>query len=99
MKIKELYNKSIKMKLSVAALLPIIIIVIFISYYYPAEQKSLTSESVNTQVKTLSEMLAFSVGAGLKESNFELVQTAFDWAKKDINVIFIDILDIILHSL
>ena len=93
MKIKQLYNKSMKIKLSVAALLPIIIIVIFTSYYYPTQQKSLTVESANTQVKTLSEMLAFSVGAGLKESNFELVQTAFDWAKKDNNVIFIDILD------
>ncbi len=93
MKIKDLYNKSMKYKLSVAALLPIIIIVLFISYYYPAQQKKLIVESANSQVKTLSEMLAFSVGAGLKEANFDLVQTAFNWAKKDKNVIYIEILD------
>jgi methyl-accepting chemotaxis protein len=93
MKIKQLYNRSIKIKISVAALLPILIIVLFTFYYYPTQQKSLTSESVRTQLKTLSEMLAFSVGAGLKESNFDLVQTSFEWAKKDKNVIYIDILD------
>ncbi|MFH0735367.1 MAG: HAMP domain-containing methyl-accepting chemotaxis protein [bacterium] len=93
MNLKAYYEKSIKVKITAAALLPIIIIVVFISFYYPGQQKSLTVKSVQTQVKTLSEMLAFSVGAGLKESNFELVQTAFNWAKEDKNVIFIDILD------
>ncbi len=93
MKIIEKYRKSIKAKIIFAGLLPIFVIVLFITYYYPNQQKSLTIESVQTQVNTLSEMLAFSVGAGLKESNFELVQTAFNWAKEDKNVIFIDILD------
>ncbi len=93
MKIVELINKSIRNKGIGAFLLPLILIVGFVLYYYPAKEKSSGLENVETQAKTLSEMLAFSVGAGLNDSNFDLVQTAFEWAKKDKNVSFISIMD------
>lgn len=93
MKIKQLITRSIKNKGVAAFLVPLILIVLFISIYYPIQQKSASLENTEIQVKTLSEMLAFSVGAGLNDSNFDLVQTAFDWVKKDSGVVYTAILD------
>ncbi len=73
---------------------PLLVIIIFALFYFPTKQKSLILESTEREVTTLSEMLAFSAGEGLRgESNFEIVQTAFNWSKKDTNVIYVSILD------
>jgi methyl-accepting chemotaxis protein len=87
------FKESIRVKLLVSSIIPLILVVVFMAIYFPAKQKSLVMESTAKQLTTLSEMLAFSVGAGLNDGNFVLVQTAFDWAKKDENVIYINILD------
>lgn len=86
-------KSSIKLRLIASFLLPFIVIILFGSIYYPNKEKTTAIEQMGTQVKTLSEMLAFSVGAGLNDANFELVKTAFDWAKEDPKVVFISIVD------
>lgn len=93
MNIKQLITKSVKNKGVAAFLGPLVLIVLFISIYYPLKQKSVSLENTEIQIKTLSEMLAFSVGAGLNDSNFDLVQTAFDWVKKDEAVVYTAIID------
>jgi len=93
MNIKQLITKSVKNKGVAAFLVPLVLIVSFISIYYPIKQKSVSLENTEVQIKTLSEMLAFSVGAGLNDSNFDLVEAAFDWVKKDKNVVYTAIVD------
>ena len=91
--IKTYITSSIRNKGVAAFLLPLLVIVIFISVYYPARQRQLSLQTTETQVRTLAEMLAFSVGAGLHDSNFDLVQTAFGWIKKDTHVVYTAIID------
>jgi methyl-accepting chemotaxis protein len=93
MKLVSYIKKSIRAQIVGSVILTLSIIVIFSSIYYPSKQKSSSLETVQTQVITLSEMLSFSVGLGLSEGNFDLVQTAFKWAQKDKNVNYISILD------
>lgn len=93
MELKKYFSKSIRNKGVATFLAPLLLIVIFMSIYYPQKQKTEAMASAKTQVTTLSDMLAFSVGAGLKDNNFDLVQTAFTWAKKDTSAIYIAILD------
>jgi methyl-accepting chemotaxis protein len=93
MKALNIFKKSIRAQITGAVILILAIIVVFVSVYYPAKQKSITLETVRTQVTTLGDMLSFSVGMGLGESNFNLVQTAFKWAQKDKNVTYISIQD------
>ncbi|MBI9071033.1 MAG: HAMP domain-containing protein [Melioribacteraceae bacterium] len=88
-----LLKTSIKTKLLVMAIVPLLAIVIFASIYYPSKMKTQAITDAGAKVHTLSEMLAFSVGAGLSNGDFELVQTAFDWAKKDQNTYYIVIID------
>lgn len=90
---KDYYSNSIKNKAVLAFMGPLVLIVIFIAIYYPAKQKDQSMQYAETQVKTLSEMLTVSVGAGLHDSNFDLVQAAFDWIKKDPNVEYTAIID------
>jgi len=72
---------------------PLLAVVIFGAIYYPSRQMELTNTFSNQQTELLGEMLGFSVGAGLKDGNIDLVQSAFTWAKKDTSVVFISILD------
>jgi len=93
MKLLSKIKKSIRLQIVLSVALILILIVTFGSLYYPAKEKSISIRTVEVQVKTLSEMLAFSVGMGLGESNFDLVQTTFKWAQKDKNVSYILIQD------
>ena len=93
MGIIRLYGKSIKAKYTIifAALLLLISTITFYQNYRSQKNESL--QFANQHIQTLSEMLAFSAGAGLSENNFDIVSTAFSWAKNDNQVVFIDILD------
>lgn len=93
MNLIEKIKKSTRAKLITTFMVPLLGTIIFTLTYYPAKLESISLESANTQMKTLSEMLVFSVGAGLSDANFDLVQTAFDWVKNDKNVTFISIID------
>lgn len=93
MKLFNLIKKSIRAQIVGAVVLILVLTITFVSIFYPSRQKAISVHTVQEQVVTLGEMLSFSVGMGLGESNIEMVQTAFKWAQKDKNVIFISILD------
>lgn len=86
-------NGSIRNRSVIVFLIPLLVVVTFVVLYFPSQQKKASLADIEKQVSTLSEMLAFSVGAGLSDGNFELVQTAFEWSKKDENVDYVAILD------
>ncbi len=93
MKIPRLIKKSIRAKIVGAVILLLVLIVSFTSTFYPAKQRSVSVTAVESQVKTLSQMLSFAVGMGLGESNFDMVKNVFTWAQKDKNVVYITIQD------
>lgn len=93
MKIIQKIKDSIRYQLVGSVVVILAVVVTFVLLYYPARQKSISKEAAKHQVESLSGMLSFSVGMGLGESNFELVQTTFKWAQKDKNVSLIHIQD------
>jgi methyl-accepting chemotaxis protein len=60
-------------------------------YYY--NLRSAGRDASEQNARLLAETLSFSVGAGLNDGNFDLIQTSFNWAKADEAVIFVLILD------
>ncbi|MBI5474041.1 MAG: response regulator [Ignavibacteriae bacterium] len=88
--LKEI-RSSYQVKLIAAFAIPWVAIVVFGLTYYPANQRKSSTEAARKQALTLSEMLAFSVGTGLNEHNFDMVRRAFEWAKKDSNVTYVTI--------
>ncbi len=93
MKLINYIKKSIRAKIVGAVIIILALIVGFALVYYPAKQKSASVAEAESQVKSLSQMLSYSVGIGLGESNFDLVKSVFKWAQKDKNVVYITIQD------
>jgi methyl-accepting chemotaxis protein len=93
MTLPRFLRHSIRAKLMVAILVPIVIVLLFATLFFPAQQRALSADLGREQAETLSEMLAFSVGSGMHGGDYDLVQTAFDWAKGDPNVTYVALLD------
>ena len=89
----DIFRKSLQASLIRAFLLPLLAIALFGIIYYAASQRSAGYDASENNARLLSEMLSFSVGAGLNDGNFDLIQTSFNWAKKDPAVAFVLILD------
>jgi methyl-accepting chemotaxis protein len=92
-RIAKSFRGSIRAKLIGVFAALLMCIVVFSANYYPRKQKALSLEAARTQVRLLSEMLSFSVGAGLSEGNFDFVQSAFDWTRKDSSVFYVAFFD------
>lgn len=89
----DIFKRSLQTTLIVRFLIPLLAISLFGIIYFAINQQSAGREASDRNARLLSETLSFSVGAGLNDGNFDLVQTSFDWAKGDAAVAFILILD------
>ena len=89
----DIINKSLTARLITRFLFPLLVITFFGIVYYWINQMSAGRDASDNNARLLSETLSFSVGAGLNDGNFDLIQTSFNWAKKDPAVAFILILD------
>jgi methyl-accepting chemotaxis protein len=89
----HLFQRSLQARLIAVFALPIVAIILFAAIYYPLNQRAAGHESAAQRSHLLTEMLSFSIGAGLSDSNFELVQTAFAWARSDSTVTLVLIYD------
>jgi len=89
----DIIKKSLTARLIAIFLLPLLVITFFGIIYYWINQRSAGRDASDNNARLLSETLSFSVGAGLNDGNFDLIQTSFNWAKKDPAVAFILILD------
>ncbi|WP_263841914.1 methyl-accepting chemotaxis protein [Salinibacter sp.] len=86
-------SESLRAKLIVGFAVPFVVLVLFVSIYYPLNQRSDSLDAARNQVNELSEMIALSVGTGLADSNYDLVKKTFDWATNDSKVRYVAILD------
>jgi len=91
--ILNLLKRSIlaKFMLTFSILLLVVTLLNYFSSYHT--QKSDSMKLAEDHIHTLSQMMAFSVGAGLSENNFDIVVSAFNRVKEDKEIIYIDILD------
>jgi PAS domain S-box-containing protein len=70
------------------------LLAVLFSFVYLSHIQRVTGDSnARRHLEIVSDMLAFSVGSGLSEGNFALVQKAFNWSRVDANVVYIGILD------
>jgi len=89
----DIIKKSLTARLIAIFLVPLLFITFFGIIYYWINQREAGHDASENNAKLLAETLSFSVGAGLNDGNFDLIQTSFNWAKKDPAVAFILILD------
>ncbi|MBN1397776.1 MAG: methyl-accepting chemotaxis protein [Bacteroidetes bacterium] len=89
----DLFKKSLQYRLIAIFLVPLLVITVFGITYNWINQTKAGRDASENNARLLAETLSFSVGAGLNDGNFDLIQTSFNWAKKDPAVAFILILD------
>ena len=89
----NIFKKSLQATLIRNFLIPLLAISLFGIIYYVINQRSAGREASEQNARLLAETLSFSVGAGLNDGNFDLVQPSFNWAKGDPAVAFVLILD------
>ena len=87
------FKNSLTARLTAVFLFPLLVITFFGIIYYWVNQKSAAYDASEQNARLLAETLSFSVGAGLNDGNFDLVQTSFNWARGDASVAFVLILD------
>jgi len=83
------FRRSVKRKLIGLFSLLLFAAAAFTSFYFPAVQERQVKQSLVRYVEALGDMVAFATGNALGESNFELVQEAFNWATRDSSVIYV----------
>ncbi len=89
----DIFNRSLQATLIRRFIIPLLAISLFGIIYYAINQKADGRAASEQNAMLLAETLSFSVGAGLNDGNFDLVQTSFNWAKGDAAVTFVLILD------
>ena len=89
---RNLFQRSLKARLIASFAVPILA-VLFGAINYPLNQRAAGFETAQRNAQLLSEMLSFSVGAGLSDNNFDLVKTAFSWVRNDSSIACILVLD------
>lgn len=64
MKLYERIKKSIRLKMISGVVITLVLVITFVSLYFPAKQRAMSLDTIQKQVNTLSEMLSYSVGMG-----------------------------------
>ena len=87
------FKRSIKRKLIGLFSLLLISVTAFTLFYYPTIQQEQIKSSLFKYVKALSDMVAFASGNALGEGDFEIIQEALDWARRDSSVTYVAIFE------
>ena len=74
---------SIKQKLIVSTFILVTAIVAFALVYFPEQQKRQAFLALENELEVLCETLALTIALGFEEDNYEAMQVAFDFVKRD----------------
>lgn len=86
-------SNSIRTKIVAPVALAIVAIVLFSTIYYPLKQQEQSLRAATQYAESLVRSLGYSVGFGLSQGNFSLIQTLFTQAKSDSDIMYLSILD------
>ncbi|MCZ6634875.1 MAG: ATP-binding protein [bacterium] len=75
--------KSIKFKLIASTFFLVTVIVAFVLIYFPAQQRKEAIRAFGNELEVLCETLALTIALGFEEDNYESMQVAFEFGKRD----------------
>src|ERR1700712_1129807 len=82
---------SLKTKIWITVLTVVLLFAFFILFYFPALQETYIRKNYNNEIQNLANTVSLGVKIALKEQNFEGVQTAIDFVKKDPHLEFVSL--------
>ena len=88
-----LKDLSLKYKLIASITLLVVLIFVFQIVYYPAHEKKLVLEEVDSKIQSLTDIVAMGVGIGLGTGNLPVIGNVFNLAKSDSTLDYIVVLN------
>ena len=85
--------QSIKARYAAGIFLLVTSLVLFVVFYFPAQQKEQYIRAYEEELQIINETLALGLAIGLKEDNYESLRIAFDFARSDERLIFVLVTD------
>lgn len=85
---------TVKAKIWMTVLTVVLMFAFFILFYFPALQEANLLRDYNKEIQNLVNTVSLGVKIALKEQNFEGVQTAMDFVKKDSHLEFVSLVQI-----
>ena len=86
--------RSIKQKLIVSTFILVAAIVAFALVYFPKQQRRQAFLALENELEVLCETLALTIALGFEEDNYESMQVAFDFVKRDPVLDYIAVRDV-----
>jgi signal transduction histidine kinase len=84
-------NLSIRIKIIVGQVFLIAMVSVFIYSYYPQQQEQLAIRSIESKIKSISNMFSIGVGIGMGETDLVAVSEAMEWTHTDSAVVYISV--------
>jgi signal transduction histidine kinase len=88
-----LKNISIRTKITLAPILIITLVSVFIYTYYPEQQKHRALEGIESEIKSIGRVFSIGVGIGMGDADLVAVSEALQWAQSDSSVVYISVVD------
>ncbi|MDB4900818.1 MAG: hypothetical protein JWQ63_99 [Mucilaginibacter sp.] len=88
------FRFTLKTKIWLTVLTVVLLFAFFILFYFPSVQEAYILKNYNTEIQNLANTVSLGVKIALKEQNFEGVQTAIDFVKKDPHLEFVSLIQI-----
>lgn len=85
---------NLKTKIWLTVLTVVLLFAFFILFYFPSVQEAYILKNYNNEIQNLANTVSLGVKIALKEQNFEGVQTAIDFVKKDPHLEFVSLIQI-----
>ena len=85
---------KLKTKIWITVLSVVLMFAFFILFYFPAVQEAYILKNYNNEIQNMANTVSLGVKIALKEQNFEGVQTAIDFVKKDPHLEFVSLIQL-----
>jgi methyl-accepting chemotaxis protein len=86
-------QQSLRFRFTVPVAAIIVVIVAFMTIYYPLSQQRQSLNAAMRYAQTVAQGMGYSAGFGLSEANFNLIQVLFKQATSDADLVYLGILD------
>ncbi len=88
-----IFPSTIGLKIFSGFFMLLLLISIFIFTYYPNMEKKVLNAVMHDKYESTAQMIAFGVGVGMASDNYEVIVASLEWAKKDSNIVLIEVHD------
>jgi len=86
-------NLSIRSRFVLPIAAMMLVFAAFIMFFFPSRQRAASEEALENKARSITQMVAYSVAAGLEFQDQESVRQVFTWAQADQDLLYIVVRD------